>query len=89
MREIGLHRRADRALDRIPAQRRNKIFEAIEELATLADVLSHRNVKRLSGNLAGKYRLRVGAYRIVFELQDSGEVKVLFIHFIGVRGDAY
>ena len=89
MREIALHRKADKSLDRIPEQRRDQIFMSIEEVARLDDVLEHVNVKKLSGNLSEQYRLRVGSYRVVFELRENGEIEILFINFIGTRGDAY
>jgi len=62
---------------------------ALDEVAALPDVSTHQNVKPLSGNLAGQYRLRIGSYRAVFELREEGEVEVLFVDFIGSRGDAY
>lgn len=89
MRNILLHRRADRSLSRIPNNRATQIISSLEEVAALPDVLTHSAVKALSGQLNGKYRLRVGSYRIVFELRDDEQIEILFVNFIGPRGDAY
>lgn len=44
----------------------------------------HGDVKKLAGH-AGKYRLRVGAYRVLFTLEKD----LIFVHLVKDRKDAY
>jgi mRNA interferase RelE/StbE len=66
---------------------RRRIREALSILAGTPDPLRHPNVRALSGELSGDYRLRVGEWRILFtpNLEDS----VLRVYAIVPRGEAY
>jgi len=46
-----------------------------------------RHIKRLRGELAGKYRYEVGDLRIVYRV--VSEEKTIFIEAIGPRADVY
>ena len=77
-------RAAERALDRIPADRRRQLLSRIESLA--ADPTRHSaNVKPLVGS--DLFRLRVGDYRVLFSLDEAAEV--LTVDLIRTRGDVY
>lgn len=45
--------------------------------------------KMLQGRLSGKYRYRIGDYRVIFKIDDSGKVCVLMILTIKHRKDVY
>jgi mRNA-degrading endonuclease RelE of RelBE toxin-antitoxin system len=71
--------RADiRALDRSTAM---LIFDGLLRFAQFG----HGDVKALSGDLAGRLRLRVSDYRIFFSPVEDG----LHIHAVKNRKDAY
>ena len=65
---------------RIPKQQLRRIFDRLEKLS---DGLSG-DVKRLT-NFTPEYRLRVGSYRILFEIQGSSIIIYRILH----RKDAY
>ena len=68
---VGLKPRAIKDLRRIQKPEASRIADAIERLA---DDLSG-DVKRLT-NFTPEYRLRVGQYRILFEVENDNEVVV-------------
>ncbi len=89
MRRIVLHRKATRYLRRMPRDRQRQMVKALEEVAACDDIEGHPNVRSLSGAYAGRCRLRVGVYRAILVLGvESGE-DVLYVDYIGPRGDAY
>jgi mRNA-degrading endonuclease RelE of RelBE toxin-antitoxin system len=88
MRRIIFHRRAEKYLMRMPQTRQLQILRDLEQLATLENPQDHSSVKALSGDHANWFRLRTGVYRSIFQLREEGEEKVLYIDFIGPRGDA-
>lgn len=64
---VEFGRAAEKALDVMAPQPRERIERAIHRLAV--DPLSAANVKRLSGREA--LRLRVGDYRILYTLEEA------------------
>lgn len=68
---IGLKPRAMKDLRRLQKQDATRIAEALEHLA---DGLSG-DVKRLT-NFSPEYRLRVAHYRVLFELENEGQIVV-------------
>mgnify|MGYP000862976479 FL=1 len=60
----------------------NKSFEVLQE-----NPYEGSNIKRLHGELAGLYRYRTGALRIIYKIEDE-KVSVIIIA-IGARGDIY
>ena len=79
---IGIKASAAKALARIPPPARTRIIEAIDRLATEPAAGS-----ALKGEFSGLRRLRVGTYRVVYEVIDR-ELVVLVIH-IAHRREAY
>ena len=69
--EVELKPRAIRDLRRLPKQEAMRIADA---LGRLEDDLTG-DVKRLT-NFTPEYRLRVGAYRVLFEIEGAGCVTV-------------
>ena len=45
------------------------------------------NIKKLSGELEGSYRLRIGDMRIIYSVDE--EKNTIYIEVIGFRGDVY
>ena len=68
---IGLKPRASKDLRRIQKQDASRIADALERLA---DNL-FGDVKRLT-NFTPEYRLRVGQYRVLFEIENENEIVV-------------
>ena len=73
---------AVKSLRRVPAAERLRLIEAIDRLATEPTAGGV-----LKGEFRGLRRLRVGRYRIVYEV-DEGELTILVIR-IGHRKDVY
>ena len=88
MRRIKLHRRATQYLRRMPRDRQTQMVAVLEEVAGYTDINTHPGIRKLTGQ-EDWFRLRVGVYRAILQPQDSGEVEVLFVDYIGPRGDAY
>ena len=84
MYSVTFTKQALQTLRRIPRNIANLIREKIDILA--ADPYApHNNVTKLVGRSG--YRLRVGDWRVIYELQD-GQLVMLVIR-IGPRGEVY
>lgn len=68
--------------DSITVKRLNFAFSKLSE-----NSFSHYNIKRLSGELDGSLRLRVGSMRIVYSVDEIS--KIVYIEVIGFRGNVY
>ncbi len=93
MKRIVLHRHAKRYFQRMPGDRQMQMREALQTAAALSDPASSPNVRPMSGEWSGCYRLRVGSYRAIFrvmppELPEAPE-GTLDVLLIGPRGDVY
>lgn len=83
--EILLHRQAKKAYEQFPVKAArfiNRAFTALEHEPTHGP-----NIKRLHGELDGLHRLRVGDYRIVYQIDI--EKKRVLVFAIGQRGHSY
>lgn len=81
---LVFRRAARKALDKIPADRRQQILSRIKDIA---DDPGNRDtsVKPLTGS--DLLRLRVGDYRVVFSLNQADGM--LMVELIRTRGDVY
>ena len=84
MYEIVFTKQADRAFRRIPRNIATLIREKLAQLA-LDPYTSNNNVTRLK-NLPA-YRLRVGDYRVIYEIQD--DQLIILVLKIAPRGEVY
>ncbi len=75
---------AARVLGKMPAQLRKRILDALKAIAE-DPFANHVNVRKLQGR--NGYRLRVGGWRVLYQLQD--EEIVLIVVRIAPRGDVY
>jgi mRNA interferase RelE/StbE len=85
MYEIKLSRKAAKFYQKVNAPTTRRLNAAFDRLAE--DPLHHYNIKQLSGELQGSYRLRIGNIRIIYSIDDT--VKIVYIEVIGFRGDVY
>lgn len=75
---------AKRELARLDRQVGRRIVRRIRWLAANLDDIQP---EALSGDLAGFYKLRVGDYRVVYEVLHSE--RVIIIHLVGHRREIY
>lgn len=82
--EVVLKRSAQKDLEKVPKQTAYTIEAKLEQLAAGVNNL---DVLKLTGYIEPKYRLRVGDYRVIFEIHER-EIIILVIE-ITHRKDAY
>lgn len=80
---VELKRSAQDALAKIPQPHRRRIANRIDRLA---ENPRPRGLDKLAG-VEPLYRIRVGDYRIVYQIQD--DVLLVLVVRIGGRGDVY
>lgn len=80
---VRFTKRADRDLDRLPGDLRVRAIRMIESLA--GNPRPNGSIK-LSGK-EDMYRIRVGDYRIIYEVQDK--VLLILVLRVGHRRDVY
>lgn len=64
-----------------------RLLDHLDQLAVLDNPLRHRDVRLLAGKLRGVYRLRVGEYRLVFEIDPV--LRLIKVMLVEPRGNAY
>lgn len=80
---IVITSKADKQLDKIDSRYKQAIISAIYSLVSFPDVVL--DIVKIKGQV-GKYRTRVGRYRIIFEWID-GEPKIIEIQEIKKRDE--
>ena len=65
----------------------SRILDRLEKLGEAENPLRHKDVRALEGKLKGFYRLRVGEFRIIFELESNN--RRIGILAIVPRGKGY
>ena len=84
--EIENSRTAASVLQRMPKNLRNAIRQAI---IGLTETPPKGDIKPMQGYEDGRYRLRVGGYRVIYRYDNRGNAIVLCALKIGSRGDIY
>ena len=84
--EIQYEKSAVKYLKALQKPQRNLILNAIEKLTHKP---AEGDIKKMSGYKDGRYRLRVGKYRIIYKYLSDNELEILYIMDIGSRGDIY
>jgi len=72
------YERAEQSLQ----QRLDRCFEQLQ-----ANPHTHPNIKRLKGTLSGRYRYRVGDYRVVYQVEE--EDRSVIVLLIEHRSEVY
>jgi len=80
-----LYKKATKYYESLDDKTATRINKAIDNM--IKSPFKGRHIKRLRGELAGKYRYEVGDLRIVYRV--VSEEKTIFIEAIGPRGDVY
>jgi mRNA interferase RelE/StbE len=78
---------AEKQYLKLNTKTRERIKGALHELGHDANPLFHGDVKPLTGQLKGDYRMRVGKWRLLFT--PDKEKKIIYVYAILPRGDAY
>jgi len=81
---IRILQAASRDLERLDKPTGRRIVQRINWLAANLDVI---RLEALTGELAGLYKLRVGDYRVIYEV--LWEEETIVIHAIGHRREIY
>lgn len=82
MLKVVFNKAAAKKFDKLTPELKGRICKAIEALK-INPLLG----KRLHGELAGTFRLRIGDYRIIYSIDN--EIGCIIVHVIGSRGDVY
>jgi len=83
--KLRLSDRASKYLLKLDKKTHKRILDRLEILR--ANPYNIPGVKLMSGYSKPRYRLRIGRYRAVYEIDDKDTVIVIL--FIGPRGDVY
>ncbi|MGQ9674014.1 MAG: type II toxin-antitoxin system RelE family toxin [Candidatus Aminicenantales bacterium] len=78
---------AEKYFKKLDKKLQRKMRERLQALSRQQNPLENIQVKALTGELKGFYRLRIGKYRIIFALLE--EKKVIAVVNIIPRGNAY
>jgi len=79
---IILHKSASKKFAKLSSADRARMSKIIESLA-----INPYSGKKLHGEFEGCRRIRMGDYRIIYDIIESD--KIVLIHAIGSRGDVY
>ena len=67
--------------------------KSVARIRAAIDGLTHEppegDIKQMQGYSDGRKRLRVGAWRVIYRIDQDNLIEVLFIIDIGNRGDIY
>jgi mRNA interferase RelE/StbE len=75
---------AERELDHLDSPTRTRILKRLKWLGENADIIQH---EELSGPLSDLFKLRVGDYRVLYDMIESENLIV--VHQIGHRSEVY
>jgi len=78
---------AEKQYLKLDKKTRKQVRESLLDLEEQNNLFLHKNVRALTGELKGDYRLRVGRWRILFTPDKQSEI--LFVYAILPRSDAY
>lgn len=84
--QIRYEKTAIKYLKALPKPQRNLILTAIDGLTRKP---AEGDIKKMSGYKDGRYRLRVGKYRVIYKYETENELEILDVMDIGSRGDIY
>lgn len=85
--KIEIKPSAEKSYRKLSRDTRKRIKEALQKLEGSNNPLLQENVRPLTGELKGDFRLRVGDWRVLFT--PDSERKVIYVYAILPRGSAY
>lgn len=85
--KIEIKPSAEKQYLKLDKKTRKQIRKSLLDLEEQNNPFLHKNVRALTGELKGDYRLRVGRWRILFTPDKQSEI--LFVYAILPRSDAY
>jgi mRNA interferase RelE/StbE len=84
---VELKPTAEKQYRKLDKKTRRRLLEALRGLEQSENPFQHKDVRALTGELKGDWRLRVGEWRILFTPQ--GDSQILHVYAILPRRDAY
>jgi mRNA interferase RelE/StbE len=78
---------AEKQYSRLDKNTRERIKKALQDLEREENPLLHHNVRPLTGQLEGDYRLRVGTWRILMTPEKQN--RIIHVYAILPRGNSY
>lgn len=84
--EIRYSRASLKFLNKLEKKSVTRIREAIQKLTEKPPV---GDIKLMKGYTDGRYRLRVGDWRVIYQYGQEKTLEILYILDIGNRGDIY
>jgi mRNA interferase RelE/StbE len=78
---------AEKRFLKLDKSTRRRILQAMQDLEAVEQPLRHQQVRALTGELQGDFRLRAGDWRVLFT--PDLERKMLFVYAVVPRGEAY
>jgi len=85
--KIEIKPNAEKQYCKLDKKTRKRLKDSLQELLESDTPLHHKNVRPLTGQLQGDFRLRVGDLRFLFTPDRNSQV--LFVYAILPRGDVY
>jgi mRNA interferase RelE/StbE len=85
MYKIELSKGSVKAIESFDTKTQEKTYRALE--AIKVNPFWHDRIKKLRGELRGRFRYRIGEIRIIYKIVE--ESKTIFIEAIGRRGGIY
>lgn len=85
--KIEIKPSAEKSYSKLGKDTRKRIKEALKKLESSTNHLLQDNVRPLTGELKGDYRLRVGDWIVLFT--PDKHRKVIYVYAILPRGSAY
>jgi len=83
---IKYEKSAIKFLKGLQRPQRELILSAVEKLTHKP---AEWDIKPMSGYKDGRYRLRVGKYRVIYKYLNEYDIEILCVMDIGSRGDIY
>ena len=83
--KVRFSKESEKNLRRLDKPTITRIFRSIDEI--IETTRNHPNVKKMKGYEGDVFRLRVGDFRILYEIIENQVL--IFIFKVGPRGDIY
>ena len=82
---LKVYKQAAKYYQNLNPEKQRKLNTALEEIAQ--NPFEGTHIKKLKGELTGKYRYHAGDYRIIYSVDKIN--KEIYVEAIGPRGDVY